>query len=136
MQRKIFIQTQHAGKSFCAKVYLDRGLPSYLLIDRQIDYFSFRKYEWADRPEMALRIEYTAYYNAIQVVLNRLVHNAKITPKMAERGLAEWLGGNPIPEDLPHTRLSTAFCPLPIPASSPKFTEFEEGQSASQEGGS
>ncbi len=130
MQRKkIFIRTDQYRKSFRAAVYLDRGEQSYLLLDRHVDPFSFQRYEWSESPILALQIEYTAYYNAIQIVLNRLVHNGAITKKIAENGFSDWLSANPIPSDLPLTPLSTAFCPLPV-SSSPLFqnTDFGGGQ--------
>lgn len=117
-RKKIFIHTKHAGKSFCAVIYLDQGLHAYTILDRHLDPFSFRRYEWSENPDMALRIEYTAYYNAIQILLNQLIRSGKITKKMAERGFTEWLSSNPIPGDLPRSPLSTAFCSLPTSFSS------------------
>lgn len=131
MQRKkIFIRTDQYRKSFRAAVYLDRGEQTYLLLDRHVDPFSFQRYEWSESPILALQIEYTACYNAVQIVLNRLVHNEKITAKMAKYGWAEWLAANPIPVGIPRTRLSTAFSPLPVSSTSSLFqnTDFGGGQ--------
>lgn len=110
---KIHIVTLHVCSAFAAKAYTDPGTQSYHQLDRQIDFISYRKYELAETPELALRIEYTAFYNAVQVMLARMVRFGHLTDREAHRGFEQWLSANPIPEDLPRTPLSIAFCPLP-----------------------
>lgn len=113
MPQKINILTMHVCTAFAARVYVDSGRQNLLLLDREIDYLSYRRYELSDDPDLALRIEYTAYYNAVQTVLARLVRVGRVTGKDAARGYADWLAAHPIPAGLPRTPLSTAFCPIP-----------------------